>query len=181
MKLLVDTHVTFITREPVCLSWPVSRESLLTVNSLSSTSVMGRFCFTITIHADGGCHVILLRWGTGVEHLEMVSAHAEWPNHVQTPVMVVTVIRMTMYDVKTAVFSLTRQSFQWNSSGLEILVTKTKKASSHSENLNATALYERRFYYETEASCSHDQGVLHYALRTAKNTKKQLWHVGLWS
>lgn len=53
-------------------------------------------------------------------------------------------------------------------------MTKTKKASSHSENLNATALYERRFYYETEASCSHDQGVLPYALRTAKKHQKTI-------
>ena len=62
---------------------------------------------------DGGCHVIVLTWRTGEEHhLAVVSAHAEWTTRVQTPNMAVTVMLMTTYGVKTAVFSLTRQSFQ---------------------------------------------------------------------
>ena len=43
------------------LSWRVSPESPHTASSLSSMSVIIQFCFTITIHTDGGCHVILLR------------------------------------------------------------------------------------------------------------------------
>ena len=106
------THVTFITQELIRLSWRVLPEFLRTVNSLSSMSVMAPV-FGLTIHMDGGCHVILLRWRTGAEHhLEVVSAHAGGPTHVPTPEIVVIVIRMTMYGVKTAVSWLTRQSFQ---------------------------------------------------------------------
>ena len=82
---------------------------------------LDRFCFgdiIALIRTDGGCHVILLRWRTGVEHLSMVSAHAGWPSHAQTPGMVVTVIRMTVYGMKRAVCWLTRQSFPSNNSGL---------------------------------------------------------------
>ena len=43
----------------------VSHESPHTVNSSLDTSVMVPVCSTITIHMDGGCHVILERWCTG--------------------------------------------------------------------------------------------------------------------
>ena len=47
------------------------------------------------------CHATPLKWRPGVEHhLEVVSAHAGWPTPVQTPVILVTVIRMTMYGVQ---------------------------------------------------------------------------------
>ena len=139
MEVTVVIHATFIILEPVCLSWRVSPESPHTVNSLSSMSVIIRCCFIITTFTDGGCHVILLKWRTGVEHLSGASAHAGWPTHVQIPVMDVTVIRMTMYGVKTAVSWLTRQSFQWNSSGLEILVVIPRKAITLWGNWSATA------------------------------------------
>ena len=124
----VVTHVTFITQGRICLSWRVSLESLHTVNSLVNMGVMTRFCFgdIALIRTDGGCHVILPRWRTGVEHLSMVSAHAGWPSHTQTPVMIVTVIRMTVYGVKIAVFWLTRQSFLSNSSGFYHTLGKLK-------------------------------------------------------
>ena len=123
------THVTFITKERVCLSWRISPESPHTVNSLSSMSVKIQFC--LGVQMDGGCHVIQLRWRTGAEHLLVVSAHAGWWTHVQTPVMVVTVIRMTSYGVKTAVSSLIKHSFQLNSSGLAILAMAERKATIH--------------------------------------------------
>ena len=44
VKHLVVTHVTFITRERVFLSWQVSPESPRTVNSLSSMNVMVQDC-----------------------------------------------------------------------------------------------------------------------------------------
>ena len=51
-----DIHYT------VCLSWRVSPESLHNVSSLSSTSVIIRFCdHTGLAHTDGGCHAILRR------------------------------------------------------------------------------------------------------------------------
>ena len=78
--------------------------------------------------------MILLRWGIGAEHhLVVVSAHAGRPTHVQTQVMVVTVIRMTMYGVKTAVSSLTRHICQLNSSGLEMQPAAIK-VTTHWEN-----------------------------------------------
>ena len=52
-------------------------------------------------------------------------------NSVQTPAMVVTVISMTMYGVKTAVSSLTRHVFQLNSSGLGMLVAHPTKITTH--------------------------------------------------
>ena len=112
------THVTFTTRERVCLSWRVSPESPHTVNSLSSMSAIIQGYSEI--NSLGGCHVIILRLRTGAEHhLAVVSAHAGWQAHVQTPNMVVTVTRMTMYGVKTAVSSLTEPIFQLYSSSLE--------------------------------------------------------------
>ena len=48
----------------------------------------------------------------GKHGLVVASAHAGCPTHAQTPGLAVTVIRMTMYGVKTAVCSLTRQLFQ---------------------------------------------------------------------
>ena len=60
MKRRGVTHVTFITQELICLSWRDLPEFLRTVNSLSSMSVMAPV-FGLTIHMDGGCHVILLR------------------------------------------------------------------------------------------------------------------------
>ena len=59
-------HVTFIIQEQVCLSWRVSPESLHIANSLLSMNVLVHCCSIITIHGDGGCHVILLKmtyWG----------------------------------------------------------------------------------------------------------------------
>ena len=112
MKLEAVTNVTFITKERVCLSWPVSPVSLHTVNSSSSTSATTQVS-GLTVHTDGGCHVILLRWRIGAEHhLAVVSAHAGWPTHVPTPEIVVIVIRMTITGVKTVVSSLTSQSSQ---------------------------------------------------------------------
>ena len=112
VKVQGVTRVTFITKELICLSWRDLPQFLRTVNSLSSMSVMAPD-FGLTIHRDGGCHVILLRWRTGAEHhLAVVSAHAGWPTHVPTPEIVVIVIRMTITDVKTVVSSLTRQSSQ---------------------------------------------------------------------
>ena len=131
MKTQGVTHVTFITQERVCLSWRVSPESPHTVNSLSNMSVIIRFCSKMVIHMDGGCHVIQLRWPTGKEYLLVVSAHAGWPTHVWTPVMAVTVMRMTMCGGKTAVSSLIKHSFQLNSSGLETLAVVERKATIH--------------------------------------------------
>ena len=127
-EVQVATHVTPITQERVSLNWLVSPEYPHPVNSSSSMNV------TIQGYSemewDGGCHVILLRWRTGEEHLlEVVSAHAGWPTHAQTPAMVVTVIRMTMCGAKTAVSWLTRQNFLWNSSGLETQGAAMAKAS----------------------------------------------------
>ena len=112
LKTRVATHVSFITKERVCLSWPISPESPHTVSSLYSMTVLDRGCSRVE-YLPGGCHVIPLTWRTGVEHhLAVVSSHAGWTTHVQSPVMAVAVIRMTKYGVKTAVFSLKRQSFQ---------------------------------------------------------------------
>ena len=122
MKTQVHTPEMLTRLEHVYLSWPVSPKSPHTVSSLSSTSVTARFCLVITIQTAGGCHVILLRWLTGVEHLSVISAHAGWTTHVQTPPMVVTVIRMTKCGEKTVVSWLTGQSFMSNSSSLAILV-----------------------------------------------------------
>ena len=105
------SHAIFITLERVCFNWPVLPVPPHTASSLSSMSVMVQGYWEMD--KDGGCHVIILRWHTGEEHhLAVVSAHAGWTTRAQTPVMAVTVIRTTMYGVKTAVFSLTRQSFQ---------------------------------------------------------------------
>ena len=155
MVVKVVTHVTFITQERVCLSWRVLPEYLHIVNSLSSMSVITRFCFSVimAVHTDGGCHVILLRWRTGAEHLSMVSAHAGWPTHAQTPGLVVTVIRMTMYGVKTAVCWLTRQSFLSNSSGLEILVAVLTVITPW-ENLSVTAQHNRTALRLSAEFCS---------------------------
>ena len=90
------THGPFSTQERVSLSWPISPASLRIVNSLSSTSVITRR-YSETTDLLGGCHVILLRWRTGVEHPSMVIAHAGWPTHVQTPVMAVTVMIKNYY------------------------------------------------------------------------------------
>ena len=136
-------HVTFIKLERVCLCWRVSPESLHTVNSLLSMSVITRFCFGVimAVHTDGGCHVILLRWRTGAEHLSMVSAHAGWPTHAQTPDLVVTVTRMTMYGVKTAVCWLTRQKGLSSNSGLGILMAALK-VTIHWGSWSVTAQHE---------------------------------------
>ena len=145
-EVRVATHVTFITLERVFLSLQVWPESPHIVNSLSNTSVMVRACdYTVATHTDGGCHVILLRWHTGVEHhLAVVSAHAGWPTHAQNPVLVVTVRRMTVYGGKTAVSWLKRQSFQWNSSGLVMLGTATIKVTILLENWSAMAQYKEQ-------------------------------------
>ena len=120
MAVLVVILVTFITKERVSLSWRVSPESHRTVNSLLSTNVFTQWCLG-TEDMPGGCHAILVRWRTGVEHhLAVVSAHAGWPTHVQTQVMAATVIKTTAYGVKTVVSSRTRHICQLNSSGLEI-------------------------------------------------------------
>ena len=58
-KAKVPTRVTFITQERVCLSWRVLPESLYTVNSLSSMSVIIRYYFTED--TDGGCRVVMIR------------------------------------------------------------------------------------------------------------------------
>ena len=105
-----NTRVILITQEQVYFSWPVSPVPPHTVNSLSSTSVIDQSYSKM--ERDGGCHVILLRWPIGVEHhLEVASVHAGWPTHVQQT-GAVTVMRMTMYGVKTGVSSMTRQGFQ---------------------------------------------------------------------
>ena len=138
-KRQVVTDATLTTQERVCLSWRVSPQSPHTASSLSNMSVIIRlFGITRLIQRDGGCHVIQLRWCTGVEHhLAVVRAHAGWPAHVHAPVLVVTVMRMTMYGVKTAVFSLTNHVFQSNSSGLEILAVAASKVTTHWENWSA--------------------------------------------
>ena len=60
--------------------------------------------------------------------------------HVQTPALVVTVIKTTMRGVKTAVSLLIRPSFQLNNLGLEILVIDTRSlATTLWESLSATA------------------------------------------
>ena len=132
MKTEAVTYVTFITQEQVCLSWRVWPESLRTVNSLSSTSVITPVC-GLTVPTDGGCHVILRRWRTGEgHHPVVVSAHAVW----LTPAVPVTVTGMTKYGERTAVFWLTRQSFQWSSSGLEIpaIANMARRATTLWEN-----------------------------------------------
>ena len=130
------THVTFITQERVCLSWRVSSKSPYAASSLSSISVLVQSCFTITIHTDGGCHMLLLKWPTGAEHLPVGSAHAVWPTRLQIPVMVVAVMQTTRYSVKTAVSSLTKHIFLWNSSSLGILAP-AKQATTHCESWSA--------------------------------------------
>ena len=168
MAIEVVIHVTFITQERVCLSWQVSLESLHTVNSLSSTNVITLLCLALfmAVHMHGGCHVILLRWRTGAEHLSIVGAHAGWPTHAQTLVMVVTVIRMTMYGVKTAVCWLTRQSFLSNSSGLGILVALLKVITPW-ENLSVTAQHNTNFQDCASTECR----VLQLILRTLWSAK----------
>ena len=127
------THATFITLERVWLNWPVLPVSPHTASSLSSMSVIIQ-CYW-ELDKDGGCHVIILRWRTGEEHhLAVVSAHAGWTTRVQTPNVAVTVMLMTTYGVKTAVYSLTRQSFQSKSSGLVIMVSFMSKATTLWEN-----------------------------------------------
>ena len=150
MNLRVLIYEMFVTQKWASLSWQVSPESHRIVNSLSSTSVTVHFCFTTRMNMDGGCHVILLRWRTGAEHLAMVSAHAGWPTRVQIPVMAVTVTRMTMYGVKTAVSLLTRPSFLWNNSGLEILVKAANKVTIHSENWSALGQHKWRLLFQTK-------------------------------
>ena len=113
-------------------------------------SVTVQFCLTTTTNMDGGCHVILLRCRTGEEHLAMVSAHAGWLTRVQTPVMAVTVTRMTMYGVKTAVSSLTRPSFLWYKSGLEILVKAANKVTIPSENWSALGQHKWRLLFQSK-------------------------------
>ena len=154
MAVKVVTHVRFITRERVFLSWRVLPDSPHTVNSLLSTSVITRFCSLVVmaVHTDGGCRVILLRWRNGVEHLSTASAHAGWPTHAQTPGLVVTVIRMTMYGVKTAVCWLTRQSFLSNSSGLGILVAVLTVITPW-ENLIVTAQHNTDFQDCASTEC----------------------------
>ena len=155
MAVKVVTHVRFITQERVCLSWRVLPDSPHTVNSLLSTGVITRFCFgdiIALIRMDGGYHVILLRWRTGVEHLSVVSAHAGWPTHAHTPVMGVTVIRMTVCGVKTAVCWLTRQSFLSNSSGLGILVAVLTVITPW-ENLIVTAQHNTDFQDCASTEC----------------------------
>ena len=146
MKAREVTHVTFITRERVCLSWRVSPGSPHTVNSLSSMSVIIRVCGLTTVHTDGGYHVILPKWRTGAEPLRMGSAHAEWPTHVKTPVMAVTVTRMIKYGVKTAVSSQTSHVFQWNSLGLKIQEIAANKVTAHWENWNAMVSYKLLYH-----------------------------------
>ena len=67
------TRVTLITLERVCINWRVSPESPLTVNSLSSMSVVT----LLFAWLDGGCHVVHQGCHTLVEHhLVATSAHA---------------------------------------------------------------------------------------------------------
>ena len=136
MMILGVTHVTFITPERICLSCRVSPKSPHGVNSLSSMSVITRVCSKIKRNLlDGGCHVVQQRWPTGVDHqLVVASAHAGTPIRMPSPNVVVTVIKMTMSGVKTAVSSLTRHSFQSYSSGLEILAVHKRKGTTHWEN-----------------------------------------------
>ena len=140
--VMVVIHVTFITQEQVWHSWRGLPESLKTANSLLSINVLIHG-YSALDHLPGGCHVILLRWRAGVEHLSMVSAHAGWPTHARTPGMVVPVTRMTMYGVKTAVCWLKRQSFLLNRSGLEILVTD-KKVTTHWGNWGVTEQHKHQ-------------------------------------
>ena len=116
------THVTFITQERVCRSWRVSPESPYTASSLSNMNVMVRRSFTSTTRTAGGYRVMTPLWSTGEELHQAVAdkyAHAGWPILAQTPVVLVTVMRTTVYGVKTAVSWPTRHSFQLNSSDLE--------------------------------------------------------------
>ena len=113
-KTQVVTHVTSITRDLICLSWRVSLKSLHTVNNLSSMSVIIQ-CYcgpttTKTVHSDGGCHVMMIRWRTGAERQRMANVHAGWTTHVQTPTVVVIAIKITRSGVKTVASSLIRQS-----------------------------------------------------------------------
>ena len=108
MRAQEVTHVTFIKLERVCLSLPVSSQSPCAVSCLSSYLYITE-CKHSTKYGIGRCHVILLRWRTGVEHLSIISAHAGWPTHVRTPITAVTVMLMTRYG---EIFWLTRQSFQ---------------------------------------------------------------------
>ena len=127
-----DIHVTFITKERVCVSLRVSPESPHTVNSLSNMSAIVRSFTTSTKTGqwDGGCHVIIKRWLIGTELLAGVSAHAPRTTPVQTRNVIVTVIRMTLNGVKTAVSSPTKLIFQLNSWGLEIQVLTKAKMNS---------------------------------------------------
>ena len=137
MMVMVTIPATFTTQEQVYLSWPVLLMSLYTVNSsLNMSALTPSYGFPI-VPMPGGCHVILLRCGTGVEpRLIVESAHAEWPTRAQIPVERATVRRMTVYGARTAVFSLISQHFQSKSSGLEIQ-EQTRGATTHWENLSA--------------------------------------------
>ena len=130
-KVLTITYGTFITPEQVCLSWQVSLKSPQTVNSLSSMSVI-----ILSWHTQaGGYHVTPLRWITGAEHhLAVVSAHAEWPTHAQTPGFLVTVTKMTMCGVKTVVFSRIRIIYWLDKWGLVIQPVLPRNDITHFEN-----------------------------------------------
>ena len=146
-------RVTFNTRKRVLCSWQVWPMSPDTANNLSSMSALVQWCPRTRLFWPGGCHVILLKWRTGVEqHPVVTSAHVGWTTHVQSKTYPATVMLMIRNGVKTAGSSLTRLIFQLNSWGLEmpvILIKRTlmNKATIHWESSVAmelpdwTALY----------------------------------------
>lgn len=75
-------HLTFSTRKPVFCSSRVSSMSPHSASSLSSMIAL-IYLYSRTIML-GGCHVILIKWRTGVEqNPAVISAHAEWTPHAQ--------------------------------------------------------------------------------------------------
>ena len=77
MMVMVAIRAAFTTQEQVYLSWPVLLTSLYTANSSLNMSVI-TLGYGFQIPGAGGCHVVLVRRGTGAERrLEVESAHAE--------------------------------------------------------------------------------------------------------
>ena len=133
LKEMDATHELFITKERVCLSWPILPESFHTASSLSNMSVINQIYSKM--ERDGGCHVIPPRWRTGAEHhLAVVSAHAGWTSHVQVMVAV-TVVRKTKHGVKRAVSWLPVIQLRFGDTG-------TKKGTSRWGNWSAMAQHK---------------------------------------
>ena len=112
VRMAIIINMTWCTPGRIWLSWKVWPQCPATVSSSSSTSV------TMQSFREKGifrrwCHVTLPEWTTGVgPFLVATSAHAGWTKPVSKTITV-TVMRMTLVGVKTAVSSLTSQTYQY--------------------------------------------------------------------